>query len=90
MTSSQFPTHLVGLSLQASAENGHLELVNMLLGLRADVDFPQSSHSAFAGRTALHCASMNCWAECCRLLLEHQACVVAPPTCYSLSSQRKA
>merc|ERR1712012_872327 len=71
------PNALGGTILQAAAENGQLELVELLLVLRADVDFPKSSHSAFAGRTALHCASMNCWDECCRLLLEHQACVNA-------------
>merc|ERR1712136_435422 len=71
------PNALGGTILQAAAENGHLELVNMLLALHAEVDFPKSSHSPLAGRTALHCASMCCWVECCKLLLEHRACVNA-------------
>jgi len=68
------PNVLGGTTLQAAAENGHLELVQLLLDHRAEVDFPKSPHSKYAGRTALHGASMNCWDECCKLLLQHLAC----------------
>lgn len=69
------PNVVGGTILQTAAENGHAELVHLLLERRAEVDFPKLPHSTCAGRTALHCASMNCWSECCKILLEHGAYV---------------
>ena len=66
--------YLGGTTLQTAAENGHVQLIQLLLDHRADVHCPKSHTSKFAGRTALHCASMNCWHDCCKLLLKHGAC----------------
>jgi len=63
--------HLGGTTLQTAAENGHVELIQLLLDHLADVHCPKSHTSKFAGRTALHCASMNWWDDCCKLLLQH-------------------
>jgi len=68
------PNALGATTLQVAAENGNLELVQMLLDHQAEVDFPKPPQSKYAGRTALHGASMNCWDECCKLLLQYRAC----------------
>ena len=66
--------HLGGTTLQSAAKNGHVELIQLLLDDRADVHCLESHSSKFAGRTALHHASMNYWNDCSTLLLQHSAC----------------
>ena len=64
------PNGLGGTNLQAAAENGHQELVQMLLDLRAEVNAPKPPHSKYGS----HGASMKCWDECCKLLFQCRAC----------------
>lgn len=71
------PTLLGSTCLCVAAENGSLEVVELLLLLRADVDLPKPPCSLDAGRTALHGASMNCHVDVCECLLSHQASVNA-------------
>jgi len=66
-----------GTILQAAAQNGHRQVVELLLERRADVDFRKLPDSNFAGRTALHCASLTCQVHCCKVLLQHGASVNA-------------
>lgn len=64
---------LGGTTLQSVAENGHVELVELFLSFRADVNFGKEEHSPMAGMTALHCASVSCHASVCEVLLRYNA-----------------
>ena len=64
---------LRGTTLQSVAENGHVELVELFLSFRADVNFGKEEHSPMAGMTGLHCASVSCHALVCEVLLRYNA-----------------
>ena len=59
-------------ALHAAAENGHLDIVRLLLDHDADIDAQDSM-----GRTPLHVASQQGHRDIVRLLLEHNADILA-------------
>ena len=71
------PNILGAACLHHAAANGHMELVQLLLRHRAEVNLSKPPFSSTAGRTALHCASATCHAEICQVLLLHRASVHA-------------
>ncbi|CAE8584304.1 unnamed protein product [Polarella glacialis] len=63
--------------IHMTSEYGRTEMLRLLLANDAEVDLPKRQGSAYAGRTALHCAAMRSQFECCEILIRHGASVHA-------------
>ncbi|CAE8622676.1 unnamed protein product [Polarella glacialis] len=63
--------------IHMTADYGRTEMMQLLLATNAEVDLPKRKGSAYAGRTALHCAALRSQFECCEILLRHGASVRA-------------
>ncbi|CAE8697179.1 unnamed protein product [Polarella glacialis] len=64
-------------NIHISSEYGRTEMLRFLLANDAEVDLPKRQGSAYAGRTALHCAALRSQFECCEILIRHGASVHA-------------
>ncbi|CAE8686923.1 unnamed protein product [Polarella glacialis] len=64
-------------NIHMSSEYGSTEMLRLLLANDAEVDLPKRPCSAYAGRTALHCAALRSQFECCEILIRHGASVHA-------------
>ena len=60
-----------------AAEYGRTEMVQLLLDRRAAVDLKKAEGSAYAGRTALHCAALRSHVTICEILIQHGASLLA-------------
>ncbi|CAE8599290.1 unnamed protein product [Polarella glacialis] len=63
--------------IHITSENGRTEMLRLLLANDAEVDLPKRQGSAYAGRTALHCAALRSQFECCEISIRHGASVSA-------------
>ncbi|CAE8743147.1 unnamed protein product [Polarella glacialis] len=63
--------------IHLTSEYGKPKMLQFLLANDAAVDLPKRKGSAYAGRTALHCAALRSQFECCEILLRHGASVRA-------------
>ncbi|CAE8711403.1 unnamed protein product, partial [Polarella glacialis] len=63
--------------IHMTSEYGRTEMLRLLLASDAEVDLPKRQGSAYAGRTALHCAALRSQFECCEILIRHSASVHA-------------
>ncbi|CAE8647095.1 unnamed protein product, partial [Polarella glacialis] len=63
--------------IHMTSEYGRTEMLRLLLASDAEVDLPKRQGSAYAGRTALHCAALRSQIECCEILIRHSASVHA-------------
>ncbi|CAE8632249.1 unnamed protein product [Polarella glacialis] len=64
-------------NIHMTSEYGRTEMLRLLLANDAEVDLPKRQGSAYAGRTALHCAALRSQFECCEILIRHGASVHA-------------
>ncbi|CAE8654437.1 unnamed protein product [Polarella glacialis] len=64
-------------TIHVTSEYGRTEMLRLLLANDAEVDVPKRPGSAYAGRTALHCAVLRSQFECCEILIRHSASVRA-------------
>ncbi|CAE8628966.1 unnamed protein product [Polarella glacialis] len=64
-------------NIHVASEYGRTEVLRLLLANDAEVDLPKRQGSAYAGRTALHCAVLRSQFECCEILISHGASVHA-------------
>ena len=67
------PKKLGASPIHLAAGSGHVELVELTLTHRGEVDVPKTSYSSASGCTPLHCASSNHHVEVCQLILRYRA-----------------
>jgi len=71
------PNKLGASPIHLAAGSGHVELVELILTHRGEVDLPKASYSSAPECTPLHCASLNHHVEVCQLLLRYRASATA-------------